>query len=256
MPHGDCHATDRLRRPLAAHQRGGCGPCPPVGRLEHADGRRSGVISQQTQTAAYISGVATGKRGQRCRQVMEKAPPEFVRAGSPFFMFFVLEGLVRQGRFAEMIQTIRDYWGQQVHAGATTFWETYHPDRPRLTRSHCHGWSAAPTYFLSAYVLGVMPEAPGFAKVRIAPRVGDLAWAQGRMPTPHGVIECAWSNGPEGFTLKVQTPKRLPLRIELPVKGGLQVLAGKVRLTRSGGKTVLTNSDMLVQLAVRPGRRK
>ena len=54
--------------------------------------------------------------------------------------------------FDALIDTIHDYWGQQIHAGATTFWEMFHPGEARLTRSHCHGWSAA-----AARVFGFAP---------------------------------------------------------------------------------------------------
>ena len=38
------------------------------------------------------------------------------------------------------------------------------------------------------YTLGVMPAQPGFTKAQIAPRLGRLAWANGNVPTPHGMI--------------------------------------------------------------------
>ena len=46
-------------------------------------------------------------------------------------MFFLLEALVLENRFDAIIDTIRNYWGKQTDAGATTFWEMYHePDDP------------------------------------------------------------------------------------------------------------------------------
>ncbi|TFG39093.1 MAG: hypothetical protein E4H48_09535, partial [Syntrophobacterales bacterium] len=201
------------------------------------------VFSQQTQTAAYIAGVAKGQRAKRCLAIIEKAPAGFVTAGSPFYMFFQLEGLVRQGRWNEVVATIRDYWGVQIEAGATTFWETYHTQAQRKTRSHCHGWSAAPTYFLSHYVLGVQPAKPGYEAVRIAPQPGGLKWAAGWVPTPHGVVQCAWQNGPDGplapgapgWTVRLAMPdERTEALVELPARGKLEVLAGEV--TRERGR--------------------
>ncbi|WP_052361554.1 family 78 glycoside hydrolase catalytic domain [Geminisphaera colitermitum] len=209
------------------------------------DGTRSSVFSQQTHTAAYIAGVPTPSHLKRTREIMGAAPEGFVSAGSPFFMFFVLEGLAREGRGGDMVRLIRDYWGKQVEAGATAFWEMYHADRPRMTRSHCHGWSAAPTYFLSGYVLGVQPAEPGYATVRIAPQPGGLRWARGRVPTPSGVVEVSWKfsdaaeqgrRGKGTFELRIVLPAGVPAEIELPSETGLGsksnfhlgVLAGKV----------------------------
>jgi hypothetical protein len=67
----------------------------------------------------------------------------------------------------------------------------YYPDLFNGARgfiSLAHGWSATSTYALSAYVLGIQSSMPGFSKWIIRPQVGDLKWAQGQFPTPHGVI--------------------------------------------------------------------
>lgn len=213
----------------------------------HADGNPSKVFSQQTQTAAYLSGVATGQRGQRCRRIIDKAPSGFVKAGSPFYMFFVLETLANEGRSRELIDTIRNYWGPQIAEGATTFWEMYHPDAPRKTRSHCHGWSAAPTYFLSAYVLGVRPLTPGYGKVLVAPQPGDIEWAQGRVPTPHGIATVYWKNTPKQFDLKLTLPPKTPACIELPVPGRVKTHQGKLTPARASvdRPTFTTRSNSL-----------
>jgi hypothetical protein len=211
-----------------------------------ADGTMSPVFSQQTQTAAYISGVATADRAEKCRAIVHSPPDGFVKAGSPFFMFFLLEALVHEGRFEEMIDTIRGYWGKQIDAGATTFWEMYHDGAPRLTRSHCHGWSAAPTYFLSQQVLGVQPLEPGYAKVRIAPQIGTLKWVRGRVPTPRGVIECSWKREGKTFELAVDIPVGSSMQIELPVKGNVKIVEGDAN---SAG-TQVTSPGPRVKLSV------
>lgn len=203
----------------------------------HADGKPSTVLSQQTQTAAYIAGVADApERRQRCLEAMLDAPAGFVTAGSPFFMFFLLEGLVRENKFDALVGTIRDYWGKQVDAGATTFWETYQPDQPRLTRSHCHGWSAAPTYFLTRYLLGVSPAEPGYARVRIEPKpdAGDVKWARGRVPTPRGTVECNWSIDDAGrFSMRLLLPAGVPAEVRLPFAGKVVVKRGTFTLRQA-----------------------
>jgi hypothetical protein len=192
----------------------------------HADGTMSKIFSQQTQVAAVISGVAQGERAERARKLVHDTPADFVKAGSPFFMFFLLEALVQEGRFDALIETIRDYWGKQIDAGATTFWEMYHEGSPRLTRSHCHGWSAAPTYFLTQQVLGVQPETPGYGTVLVAPKPGKLAWARGRVPTPRGVVSCEWLNRADAFELTITAPPESPLHVKLPAAGRVQILEG------------------------------
>jgi alpha-L-rhamnosidase len=62
------------------------------------------------------------------------------------------------------------------------------PETPEPTRSDSHAWSAHPNYGLLATVLGVRPAAPGFKTVRIAPHLGPLRHADGRIPHPRGEI--------------------------------------------------------------------
>lgn len=217
----------------------------------HKDGKPSTVFSQQTQTAAYISGVASGKRGQRCRSIVEKAPRGFVPAGSPFFMFFVLEGMVREGRFQELVDTIRSYWSRQIAAGATTYWEMYYPGPGRKTRSHCHGWSAAPTFFLSQHVLGVQPLEPGYAKVLVSPQPAGLTWAHGRVPTPQGTVEISWTREKSAFTLNLTLPAKMPVRLELPVSGKVTVEEGKASKVASPRGTLhMTSTSQRLKLRV------
>jgi hypothetical protein len=130
--------ADAVNRHLWSDAKGAYTDCLRAG------GQPSPIFSQQTQVAALISGVASGERAKRCGAIVHDPPQGFVRAGSPFFMFFLLEALVLERRFDALADTIRDYWGKQIDAGATTFWEMYH-EGGRQTRSHCHGWSAAPT---------------------------------------------------------------------------------------------------------------
>ncbi len=161
----------------------------------------SPVFSQQTQTAALMCGVASGDRERRCIDILYNPPPHFVKAGSPFFEFFLLEALQNDRQDTRFLDIIRKDWGFMVDLGATTFWEMWTVgdaeqnaggEHGRITRSYCHGWSAAPTYFLCSWVLGVRPGAPGFRTVVIDPHPGDLRWARGVVPTPQGDIHIRW----------------------------------------------------------------
>jgi alpha-L-rhamnosidase len=64
-----------------------------------------------------------------------------------------------------------------------------------------HAWNATPLYQMSGVILGVRPTKPGFVEFAIQPHPCDLAWAKGRVPTPHGTIDVAWKR--VGNSLKV-----------------------------------------------------
>lgn len=149
-----------------------------------------------------------------------KTSEEVLKAGGPkdistFYGFYVLQALARSQDTATALDFIRTYWGAMLDLGATTFWEDFnlewtnnaaridelvpagkkdiHGDYGAycyvgFRHSLCHGWASGPTAWLSQVVLGVKPIEPGFRRVRIAPQLGDLKWAEGTYPTPLGGI--------------------------------------------------------------------
>jgi hypothetical protein len=56
-------------------------------------------------------------------------------------------------------------------------------------------------------VLGVTPLEPGCKVVRIAPQLGNLQWAEGDYPTPHGIIHVRHDRQADGTILsKITVP--------------------------------------------------
>jgi alpha-L-rhamnosidase len=135
----------------------------------------------------------------------------------------VLQVRAMAGDIDGSLAMIREFWGGMLSLGATSFWEHFNIDWLEnasridqlpvegkvdvhkdcgeycfvgLRHSLCHGWSGGPAAWLSRYVLGVRAAAPGFKKVIIDPRLGDLDYVKGSVPTPHGNIEvqCTMKN--------------------------------------------------------------
>ncbi|MEX0322670.1 MAG: family 78 glycoside hydrolase catalytic domain [Puniceicoccaceae bacterium] len=173
----------------------------------HKDGKPSKVFSQQTQAVAVRAGVPENEeRANLCRGHVFDPPDHFVKSGSPFFQFFILEILALDGLSQKLLDSIREHWGFMIDEGASTFWEMWSLRTGRLTRSHCHGWSAAPTFFLSSEVLGIQPLSPGFSRIRFAPQLADLNEANGTIPTPHGLIEVELRRSGDQVVGKIKVP--------------------------------------------------
>lgn len=140
---------------------------------------------------------------------------ESLRGLSTFYGYYVLQARAAAGDYGGCLEVIRNYWGAMLDLGATSFWEDFdlswaenagridqlpeagksdlHRERGAycykgLRHSLCHGWAAGPTAWLSEHVLGLKPLSPGSTKVLCAPHLGDLEWAEGDYPTPHGLI--------------------------------------------------------------------
>ena len=109
-----------------------------------------------------------------------------VVAAQPFFSHILHDAIVRAGR-RDLIPARCMKWWPQIERGDTAFEEYW--DARTGTGSRCHAWSATPTYDLTTWVLGVRPAAPGYSRAEIAPQFGIARHLEGRVPTPHGLIE-------------------------------------------------------------------
>jgi hypothetical protein len=145
-------------------------------------------------------------------KVLKRGGPEDL---STFYGFYVLQALAEAGEHEVALGFIRKYWGGMLDLGATTFWEDFDlawtteagridelvsPGRKDIhgdfgahcyvgfRHSLCHGWASGPTAWLSRHVLGVSVLEPGCTRISIEPQLGDLEWAEGSYPTPHGVV--------------------------------------------------------------------
>lgn len=211
----------------------------------HADGSRSATVSQQTNTIVVLTGCAPPERDAAIRRLLTEKPEDVVGVGSPFFMFFTFEALAKLGRFEDILGLTRQWWGFMLSTGATTCWETFPGFEPagRWTRSHCHAWSAAPTFFQSRYQLGVAALEDGFARALIAPEPAGLKWARGSVPTPHGEISVDWHISDSSVQMQVGLPHGVEAEIVLPVDAGRTTalkVSGAEDVGRSNGRPRFT----------------
>lgn len=97
--------------------------------------------------------------------------------------------------------------------GHCTVWEAIMHDGGHTATAHfnlmslCHAWGGTGAYLLQREVLGIRPGAPGFAKVDLCPQLGSLEFAEGAVPTPHGVIEAELESTSNGLQGKVRLPR-------------------------------------------------
>lgn len=201
----------------------------------HGDGTLSTTVSQPTNVAVVFCDVAQGARAAALHHAVAIAPPGWVPIGSPFMLGFALEVLAQQGRTHELLQTIRARWGEMLDRGATTLWESFTGQTHPLlwTRSWCHAWAAMPAYILGAWVLGVRPLTPGFGTVLIAPQLGDLQQASGRVPTPHGIISVAFTNTARELVVDISLPPGVAAQVQLPGREPETIAAGATVQIRS-----------------------
>jgi len=122
---------------------------------------------------------------------------------TPYFNFFVADGLFSKNYDKEAVDLIKNYWGAMVKKDAQTFWETYDPktgrETPSFGESLSHGWSSGPAYLLPRWILGVNPLLPGFSRFEVKPNFeSGLRYASGTVPVSSGhYIKVSWTKDKE-----------------------------------------------------------
>jgi hypothetical protein len=177
----------------------------------HDDGSPSPSICQHTHFLSILYDVVPPERLPQARKYLLDPPANMVKIGSPFAMLYLYETLEKLGMEDQIVAEIYRNYLPMLETGATTVWESFpagnlgHDVFP--TRSHCHGRSAAPAYFLNRIVLGIKPVAAGARRVTISPRLAGLAWAQGTVATVRGPIHVAWRLRGNALSVTCTAPK-------------------------------------------------
>jgi len=136
-----------------------------------------------------------------------------------YFRFYLNRALVHAGLGDRYLDTLGP-WRAMLRLGLTTWAE-----KPEPTRSDCHAWSSAPNYEFLATVLGIVPDAPGFARVRIAPHIGNLTAVHGSIPHPRSEVSVALHRTGDILRADIVLP---------PNVDGVFVWRGVTRELRSG----------------------
>ena len=131
------------------------------------------------------------------------------------FMAYTVHDAVAEAGLAGDLPGLYRRWGDFLKGGYDTIGEDWKHG------THVHGWSCTPTKDMIFYTLGVTPAEPGYTVARIAPNLGDLAWAEGKVPTPHGLIAVRAEPG------KVLVESPIPVIVELPGQAAQSLPAGK-----------------------------
>ncbi|HEY4955684.1 MAG TPA: alpha-L-rhamnosidase C-terminal domain-containing protein, partial [Gemmatimonadaceae bacterium] len=186
------------------------------------DAPDTSAYSQQTNVLAIlVDAVSSAEQ----RGLMERVLADTtLTRSSYYFSFYVLEALRKAGLGDRYIERLAP-WQAMLKLGLTSA-----PENPEPTRSDTHAWSAHPNYGLLATVLGVRPSSPGFRTVRIAPALGPLRRAEGRVPHPFGDIDIQLvREGQRGLRAEITLPRGLSGVIEWqgqrrPLREGRQII--------------------------------
>jgi hypothetical protein len=142
------------------------------------------------------------------------------------------------GRADSALDQIRRTYGwMDRHDPGITDWEGIGPGGSLYEGAYtsmAHGWSTGVLPALTHQLLGASPLSPGYATWEVRPHPGDVAWAQGELPTPHGGLGVEWARTGGEFSLTVRVPARTRGSVALPTGGRNVVVRAGGRLLWDG----------------------
>lgn len=174
-------------------------------------------FSQHANTLAVLTHIVVG---QEARSLMERVVSDRTLAKASIHWLYYVHLALREAGLGDSYLEQLAPWRRMLAKGLTTWEEVEEP-----SRSDCHAWGSSPNVELFRIVLGIDSSAPGWKRVRIAPALGTLNAASGRIPHPRGEISVRLTR--DGAALMAQ--------VDLPpgVEGEL-VWAGRTQLLATG----------------------
>ena len=203
----------------------------------------AGRLMSDSQTA-YAMALVFGLVGGDLKQIMGDRLAVLVRRdgyristgfiGTPL----VCDALSMTGHHAEagrlLLQTECPSWLYPVTMGATTIWERWDallPDgsiNPGEMTSFNHYALGSVADWLHRVVGGLAPAAPGYKKVRIAPRpIGGVDSVTTKHDGPYGPIVVSWAKDGNALTVSAEVPPNSSAVVALPASDEFEVGSGR-----------------------------
>ena len=130
---------------------------------------------------------------------------------TPYFAHFAFPALIKAGETDFVLEQYRKCWGWMLEQGVTTILEVFD-----IRWSHCHQWSACPTWQLSRYVLGLHPcFEKGYKHYRLELYTGNLGWVEGAIPVPDcgDAVNVSWRKASNGIEYSIFTKEKIWLHM-------------------------------------------
>ncbi|HUB25184.1 MAG TPA: alpha-L-rhamnosidase C-terminal domain-containing protein [Tepidisphaeraceae bacterium] len=159
---------------------------------------------------ALDQGIVPPARQAAVQKYMLAHRDQATRVMTFYYLYKQLYAANQSGLDQEVIDSITNRFLPMADTGWQMSWEEF----TGASKAHCYGMF--PTYFLSAYVLGVRLDGPIWNKrVLIEPRLADLAFAKGIVVTEFGPVAVSWSHRGQTLEFSVDAPKGIELLLRL-----------------------------------------
>jgi alpha-L-rhamnosidase len=173
-----------------------------AGRGLYADNEDKKAFSQHANSLAILTGVA----GNDIAPTLGKKllSDDSLTQCTIYFKYYLHQALVKAGMGNNYLKWL-DIWRENIKLGLTTWAEK---SDVQSSRSDCHAWGSSPNFEFFRTILGIDSYAPGFAKIKIEPHLGNLKNASGEMPHPSGKIVVEYALKGTVWNIKLILPTK------------------------------------------------
>jgi hypothetical protein len=173
----------------------------------YADTRDKDRYSQHANTLAILTGtIKTNAATELAKKILTE---KSLAPASIYFKYYVHMALVKAGLGNDYLKWL-NIWKENIEMGMTTWAEISEIDN---ARSDCHAWGSSPNIEFFRTVLGIDSDAPGFTKVKIEPRLGDLKNVSGEIPHPAGKLGVKYVNSGSQWNAEISLPSKVSGRL-------------------------------------------
>lgn len=183
------------------------------------DDRQVELFSELLNGMALLYKIATPEQTTTIVGELTQPKSDLTRV-SPLYLFYVLEGLIQAGAGDYVWRYLSERYAP-VLAGSDfpTLPEKWPDQGDAAPGSMIHGGGAGVAWSLTSHVLGIRSTAPGFAEAVFDPQPGNLMWAKGLVPTPHGDIKVEWHRDVAGRIVPtIEAPEGVKMRFYAPAE--------------------------------------
>jgi alpha-L-rhamnosidase len=198
----DTANADAARAAIRAH-------CWDAGRGLFADNSDFSMFSQHMNALAVLYDVATREEAPA---ILDRITvpghgidaPDGMATTTYYFSWYLVRAFEHAG-LASRYPGLLKNWRDLLELHFTTW-----PEKRGDTRSDTHAWSAHPTADLLGVIAGIRPAAPGYARLRVAPVLGDLTALDATAATPKGAVSVRYQIAGGKLIADITRPDALP----------------------------------------------
>ncbi len=174
-----------------------------AGRRRYRNGPDTDNAIPQTGILAILAGLAPQEIAAEI--IDDLCDKTLQRQVQPYFCHYLFDALAAVDAYDRRGSEVLHLWDELVAEHPESLKECWD------CGDYSHSWSGTPAIQFGKRILGVIPEAPGFAACRIAPKPCGLPYAAGSVPTPHGEIGIEWTRTAECFQIRIQHPRAVKI---------------------------------------------